>query len=95
MLASGTAQYNKSISQFYANWSDCTILAFAADYSGFNGPLVRILVQPTKEGAASIEELAPVSAPVPGSILMIEPAAELKRVSFENRMKEVRIGRSL
>ncbi len=56
ILASGAAQYNKTISTFYANWSDCTIFGFAADYNGFNGVLHRILVQPVKEEASPVSD---------------------------------------
>lgn len=56
ILASGVAQYNKEISTFYATWNPCTILGFAADYSGYNGVLNRIFVEPTKGGASPVEE---------------------------------------
>lgn len=94
ILSSGAAQYNKSISQFYVNWSDCTILAFAADYSGYNGPLTRILVQPTKEGAAGVEELAPIGNNQAKGLALLEvaPVENVKRISFE--IGERRIGRN-
>lgn len=95
MLSSGSSQYNKSISQFYANWSDCTILAFAADYYGFNGPLTRILVQPTKDGAADVSELAPVGVPAQSSLLMLQDQPVAKSVSIGERIKDVKIGRNL
>lgn len=95
ILGSGSAQYNKTISQFYANWSDCTILAFAADYYGFNGPLTRILVQPTKDGAADISELAPVGVPGQSSLLMLQDQPVAKTVSIGERIKDVKIGRNL
>lgn len=95
MLSSGSSQYNKSISQFYANWSDCTILAFAADYYGFNGPLTRILVQPTKDGAADVSELAPVGVPAQSSLLMLQDQPVAKSVSIGERINDVKIGRNL
>lgn len=94
ILSAGAAQYNKTISQFYANWSDCTILAFAADYSGYNGPLTRILLQPTKDGAADISELAPIEQSIMPSMSENEFVSVKNGISFENRFTDVRVGRN-
>ncbi len=72
ILASGVAQYNKSASTFYANWSDCTIFGFAADYNGFNGVLHRILVQPTKENASPISEFVTTTTASSAAALSVE-----------------------
>ena len=83
ILASGAAKYNQTLQQFWTEWRTCTILAFAADYDGYNGPLHRILVEPTKEGAASLDQLAPLSVQSPATELNI---AKPVRVSFDGRM---------
>ena len=62
ILASGAAKYNQSVSTFYANWSDCTIFGFAADYYGYNGVLHRILVQPVKENASPVSDFVATAA---------------------------------
>lgn len=72
MLSSGVSKYNKTLQQFYANWSDCTILAFAADMSGVNGPLQRVLVSPVRENASPVEELAPVESSAVQSAVPME-----------------------
>lgn len=94
MLSSGVAKYDQTMQQFWVEWSPCTILAFAADYDGYNGPLHRILVEPTKEGAAELEQLAPLSTPSSAFVLpkMEAPA----RVSFDGRMNATpKVGRSI
>lgn len=84
MLASGVAKYDQTMQQFWVEWSPCTILAFAADYEGYNGPLHRILVEPTKEGAAELDQLAPLSTT--SSAFTAPEIAAPARVSFEGRM---------
>ena len=84
MLASGAAKYDQTMQQFWVEWSPCTILAFAADYDGYNGPLHRILVEPTKEGAAELDQLAPISTT--SSAFTAPEIAAPARVSFEGRM---------
>ena len=86
MLASGAAKYDQTMQQFWVEWSPCTILAFAADYDGYNGPLHRILVEPTKEGAAELDQLAPISAT--SSAFTAPEIAAPARVSFEGRMNK-------
>ena len=83
ILASGVAKYDQELQQFWVEWRPCTILAFAADYDGYNGPLHRILVEPTKESAASLDQLAPLSVQSPATELNI---AKPVRVSFDGRM---------
>ena len=77
ILASGVAQYNKEISTFYATWNPCTIFGFAADYSGYNGVLHRILVEPTPEGTSPVEEFYEST----------EAAAAMKTFSMQPRKK--------
>ena len=86
ILASGAAKYNQSLQQFWVEWRPCTIFGFAADYDGLNGPLHRILVEPSKDGASPLDQLAPIetqSSVYSFQEMMAPPA----RVSFEGRMK--------
>lgn len=86
ILASGAAKYNQNLQQFWIEWKPCTILAFAADYDGMNGPLHRILVEPTKDGASSIDELAPIDTQTAAYSFSKKEAPAM--VSFEGRMNE-------
>jgi hypothetical protein len=86
ILASGAAKYNQNLQQFWIEWKPCTILAFAADYDGMNGPLHRILVEPTKDGASSIDELAPIDTQTAAYSFPKKEAPAM--VSFEGRMNE-------
>lgn len=92
ILASGAAQYNKGLQQFYAEWRDCTIFGFAADANGYNGPLTRILIQPTREGAAPIEELAPVTSVTSACSVNVRQHVNTGTMSFEGRLKSPRHG---
>ena len=83
ILASGAAKYNQSMQQFWVEYRACTIFGFAADYDGYNGPLHRILVEPTREGAASLEELAPLSTPT--STFSFQPVDPFKTL-FDGKM---------
>ena len=62
------------------------LFGFAADYDGLNGPLHRILVEPSKDGASPLDQLAPIETQSSVYSLheMMTPPA---RVSFEGRMK--------
>ena len=81
ILSSGAAKYNQQVSTFYANWSDCTILGFAADYNGINGMLRRIPVRPDKDGASPVEEfISPVTAVLSAMSVEIPEKTSLRRV---------------
>lgn len=85
ILASGVAQYNKEISTFYATWNTCTIFGFAADYSGYNGVLHRILVEPTKEGVSPVEEYYDSTSVAAAMAFTMKPQNKAK-VNIDNRM---------
>ena len=90
ILASGAAKYNQSMQQFWVEYRACTIFAFAADYDGYNGPLHRILVEPTRDGAASLEELAPLSTQ--SSTFSFQPVDPFKNI-FDGKMSKTPIVR--
>ena len=90
MLASGAAKYNQSMQQFWVEWKPCTILAFAADYEGYNGPLHRVLVEPTKDGASELDQLAPLSAS--SSAITFQPVDSFKNI-LDGKMSKTPIAR--
>lgn len=86
ILASGAAKYNQNLQQFWVEWKPCTILGFAADYDGMNGPLHRILVEPTRDGASPLDQLAPIDTQ--SSVYAFPKMETPAMVSFEGRMNE-------
>ena len=91
LLASGVAKYNQEISTFYADWSTCTVLGFAADYDGYNGKLVRILVEPTKEGASPVEEYYDEHGTPSSRMFSMQPQKRAK-VDFAKRLTGAKTG---
>lgn len=75
MLQAG--QTNKPLQQFWiGGWNTCTLMAFAFDEVGIDGELQRELIELKPEGAASLEELAPLAASsVSSADMPLEPAA--------------------
>ena len=92
LLASGVAKYNQELSTFYADWNTCTVLGFAADYDGYNGKLVRILVEPTKEGASPVDEYYDEhGATASAKMFSMQPQKKAK-IDFSKRLAGAKAG---
>lgn len=91
LLASGVAKYNQELSTFYADWTTCTVLGFAADYDGYNGKLVRILVEPTRDGVSPVEDYYDEHGTSETAMFSMQPQKKAK-VNFSSRMSVAKAG---